>query len=79
VEDAEELAEAQSHTQAVRDKLNKEVQYSRAQLCIPIYCESILICGAFNYVEFVGKTIHKFKYQQYKIPSVRLSNARFTC
>jgi len=43
-----------------------------------VYCESILFRGAFNYVEFVGKTIFKFKYQQYKIPSVRFSNARFT-
>jgi len=47
------------------------------------YCVIILIRGAFNYVEFVGKTIHEFKtkcikmYQQYKIPSVRLSNARY--
>jgi len=31
-----------------------------------IYCE---IRGAFNNVEFVGKTIHELKYQQYKIPS----------
>ena len=30
--------------------------------------------GVFNYVEFVGKTIHEFKYPQYKIPLVRLSN-----
>ena len=42
------------------------------------YCEVILICGAFNYVVFVGNTIHEFKYKQYKIPTVRLSNARFT-
>ena len=43
------------------------------------YCEIILIRGAFNYVEFVGKTIHEFKYQQYKIPLVRLWNARYAC
>ena len=43
------------------------------------YCEIILICGAFNNVEFGGKTIHEFKYQQYKIPSVRLSNVQFIC
>ena len=39
-----------------------------------IYCEIILFCGVFNYVEFVGKTIHEFKYPRYKIPSVRLSS-----
>ena len=36
------------------------------------YCDLILIPGAINNVEFAGKTIHEFKYQQYKIPSVRL-------
>jgi len=40
------------------------------------YCEIIIIRRAFNNMEFVGKTIHEFKYQQYKIPSVRLWNAR---
>jgi len=29
---------------------------------------------SFNYVEFVGKTIHEFKYPRYKIPSVSLLN-----
>jgi len=42
--------------------------------CKKSYCESILFRGVFNYVEFVGKTIHEFKYPQNKIPSVRLSN-----
>jgi len=40
----------------------------------PWYCEIILFRGVFNYVEFVGKTIHEFTYPRYKIPSVRLSN-----
>ena len=39
-----------------------------------MYCEIILFRGVFNYVEFVGKTIHEFMYPPYKIPSVRLSN-----
>ena len=39
-----------------------------------MYCENILFRGVFYYVEFVGKTIHEFKYPRYKIPSVRLSN-----
>ena len=38
------------------------------------YCEIILFRGVFNYVEFVGKTIHEFKYPQNKILSVRFSN-----
>jgi len=38
------------------------------------YCEIILIRGVFNYVEFVGKTIHELQYPRYKIPSVILSN-----
>jgi len=38
------------------------------------YCEIILFRGVFNYVEFVDKTIHEFKYPQNKIPSVRLSD-----
>jgi len=44
-----------------------------------LYFEIILIRGAFDYVEFVGKTIYILRYQKYKIPSVRLSNARLTC
>jgi len=39
-----------------------------------LYCEIILFRGVFNYVEFLGKTIHEFQYPRYKIPSVRLSN-----
>ena len=46
---------------------------------IMVYCEIILFRGVFNYVEFVGKTIHELKYQRTKIPSVRFSNAIITC
>ena len=48
--------------------------YFRCLLILSQYCESILFRGVFNYVEFAGKTIHEFKYPQYKIFSVRLSN-----
>jgi len=38
------------------------------------YCEIILFRGVLNYMKFVGKTIHEFKYPQNKILSVRYSN-----
>jgi len=51
------------------------VQRSAARYVQNDYCEIILFRGVFNYVEFVGKTIHELKYQRTKIPSVRFSNA----
>ena len=52
-----------------------DLWYYDASICwVFKYCEIILFRGVFNYVEFVGKTIHEFQYPRYKIPSVRLSN-----